>query len=321
MEIENLRQEISNDYGFMGLVGKGPAVTRVYEQIENAAQSDVPVIIIGESGTGKELVAQAIHKLSMRKKGPFIRVNCAALNEHLLESELFGHRKGSFTGAVKDRKGRFEAAHRGSLFLDEIGDMPLSMQVKLMRVLQEKEIERIGDNLPVQVDVRIVTATNKDLYRLIEEGQFREDLFYRVNVFPICIPPLRNRIEDLPVLVSHYLKKISVVNNRRINSLTPRAFDALEAYHWPGNVRQLINALEYGAITCSRETIDFEHLPEYVLKKPVKNIPRADRKSHETEKIMEALRKNNFHRTRTAEFLGISRIGLWKKMKRPNINI
>lgn len=321
MEIEKLCRELRHEYGFMGLIGKSPPMMRVYEQIENAAQSDVPVVIIGESGTGKELVAEAVHRMSDRKKAPFVRVNCAALNEHLLESELFGHRKGSFTGAIRDRAGRFEAAHKGSLFLDEIGDMPASMQVKLLRVLQEKEVERIGDNHPIPVDVRIITATNRDLSSLVEEGKFRDDLYYRVNVFPIYLPALRERIEDLPMIALHYLEKISIMNSKKISSISPRAFDALKSYHWPGNVRQLVNAIEYAAITCSGDEIDIYHLPDYLSFEDGIDDGSPAVKRRERRRVLDALKKHNFSRSRTADYLGISRVGLWKKMKKLGISL
>jgi len=320
-EIEKLCKELRHEYGFMGLIGKSQPMMKVYEQIENAAQSDVPVIIIGESGTGKELVAEAVHRMSDRKKAPFVRVNCAALNEHLLESELFGHRKGSFTGAIRDRAGRFEAAHKGSIFLDEIGDMPASMQVKLLRVLQQKEVERIGDNHPIVVDVRIITATNRDLSSLVGEGKFREDLYYRVNVFPIYLPALRERLEDLPLIALHYLEKISIVNGKKITSISPKAFDALKRYHWPGNVRQLVNAIEYAAITCSGDEIDIDHLPDYISTEDRLDTRRSHADQRERRRVMDALKKHNFNRNRTAEYLGISRVGLWKKLKKLGISL
>lgn len=320
MEIEKLCRELRHEYGFMGLIGKSPLMLNVYEQIENAAQSDVPVIIAGESGTGKELVAEAVHRMSCRKKGPFMRVNCAALNEHLLESELFGHRKGSFTGAIRDRKGRFEAAHKGSLFLDEIGEMPPSMQAKLLRVLQEKEVERIGDNHPIRVDVRIIAATNRDLSGLVEKGRFREDLFYRVNVFPISLPPLRERNEDLPLIALHFLEKAARMNGKSISSIAPEALEALMRYHWPGNVRQLINAIEYAVITCSGDEIELENLHDYLVREDhTAEHTNSDR--GERGRVMDALKKHNFHRNRTAKYLGISRVALWKKMKKLGISV
>ena len=319
MEIEKLRQELDHEFGFMGLLGNNPLMQKVYEQIQDAALSDVPVNILGESGTGKELVAGAIHNLSKRNRHAFVRVNCAALNEYLLESELFGHRKGSFTGAISSRKGRFEAANKGSLFLDEIGDMPLSMQSKLLRALQEKEIERIGDNHPVKVDVRIITATNKDMDSLIAKGSFREDLFYRINVFSIELPPLRERTDDIPVLVSHYMKKISAVNQKELKGISKEALEALMSYNWPGNVRQLMNVLEYGAITCKTDLMELHHLPEYILEK--EGGEKSVNNSGEKKRVIAALRQHNYNRTKTAEHLNISRVALWKKMKKLEISV
>ena len=206
-EIKNLRQTYLLDEGYHGIIGKSPLMQRLFGLIENVAQSDAPVMIQGESGTGKELVARAIHEAGHRKKMPFVKVNCAALNENLLESELFGHVKGAFTGADKNRIGRFEAAHQGSIFLDEIGDIPLSTQVKLLRVLEEKKIERVGDQHTIPVDVRIITATHKDLDDLIKKNQFREDLYFRINVFPLFCPPLSDRREDIPLVVQHFIKQ------------------------------------------------------------------------------------------------------------------
>ncbi len=317
IEIEELKKDIKKEYGFMGLVGSGPAMQRVFEQVRNASRSEAPVIITGESGTGKELVAAAIHRLSKRRNGPFVKVNCAALNEALLESELFGHKKGSFTGAVQDRKGRFQAAGGGTIFLDEIGDMPLAMQVKLLRVLEEKEIERVGENESIPVDIRLVTATNKDLGALVREGSFREDLLYRVNAIPLHLPPLRERIEDLPLLISHFLKRISYVNDKEIRAVSPRAVEAMKAYAWPGNIRHLVNALEYGAITCRGDTIELADLPEYVFRKntPVRRS-RYGRKRDGEKELLEALDRFGGNRTLTAKHLGISRVTLWKRLKR-----
>jgi len=315
MEVEQLRRELSHEYGFMGLVGRSPNMEKVYEQIRNASQGDIPVIITGESGTGKELAAGAIHRLSHRKEGPYIRVNCAALNEHLLETELFGHKKGAFTGALADRKGRFEAADGGSLFLDEIGDMSPAMQVKLLRVLQEKEVERIGENYPVKVDVRIITATNRDLDEQMAKGRFREDLYYRINVLSIHIPPLREHIEDLAQLVPYILKRISVVSRKHVERVTPEAYAALQTFDWPGNIRQLNNSLEYAAVTCKRETIELTDLPEYVSRRRT-TTARAGRHLRQRDELLENLKEHGFNRTRTAEALGISRVALWKRMKR-----
>ncbi|MGO9954345.1 MAG: sigma-54 interaction domain-containing protein [Dissulfurispiraceae bacterium] len=318
LEIERLKSELKQEYGFMGLLGTSSLMQHLYEQIQNGASSEAPVLISGESGTGKELVAEAIHKLSHRNKGPLVKVNCAALNEFLIESELFGHVRGAFTGAIRDRQGRFEIAHRGSLFLDEIGDMPASMQVKLLRVIEEKELEKVGDNRPVLVDVRLITATNRDLSSLMESRNFREDLFYRINVIPIKIPPLRERIEDLPILVSHFLERINLVYRKSIRRLNPAAMAAFEVYQWPGNVRQLINTLEYAAIACKDDIITLSDLPDYLFKR---NCERAlpAKKHRERDHIVAALGKFCGNRTLAARHLGISRVTLWKMIKELNI--
>lgn len=313
MQIEGLKQELAQSYGFMGLIGSSPAMKRLYEQIKNASKTDAPVIICGESGTGKELVAEAIHRLSARSKGPFIKVNCAALNEFLLESELFGHVKGAFTGAIKDRPGRFEAAHNGSIFLDEIGDMSLNMQVKILRVLQEKEIERVGDHRPIKVNTRVITATNKDLSELIENGKFREDLFYRINVIPIHTPPLKERREDIPLLLNHFLKRYSLLKNKAY-TISPAAMEALEAYDWPGNVRQLINVLEYAIMTAKNSVIMVSDLPDYLFQNKTVH-PKEQKPLIKKEKLLETLNKFQWNRSLAARHLGISRVTLWKTMK------
>ena len=312
LEIEELKQELRQEYWFMGLLGKSPAMTKLYEQIRNAAMSEAPVLVCGESGSGKNLVANAIHKLSRRKDGPFITMNCASLNDHLLESELFGHRKGSFTGAVNDRIGRFEAANDGSIFLDEIGDMPLLMQAKLLRVLEEKVVERVGDHRPIPVNIRLISATNKDLHGLVPD-KFREDLFYRVNSIFINVPPLRERVEDVPIIAFHYLKKIAIVNNKDIRRISPQAVEVIKNYSWPGNVRQLINALEHSAITCKGDTIEVSDLPDYVFvdKKEETNGNQGDPEDN----IKSALAMFKGNKTLTAKHLGISRVTLWKRLK------
>jgi len=320
LEIEALRNELQNEYGFMGLIGTSQAMQKLHEQIQNASMSEASVVICGESGTGKELVANAIHKLSRRQKRPFIKVNCAALNESLLESELFGHVKGAFTGAIKDREGRFEAAKNGSIFLDEIGDMSPSMQAKLLRTLQEGEIDRVGDQRPINVNVRLISATNKDLCSLVDSGHLREDFFYRVNVIPIYIPPLREREEDLPILISHFLKQINLVNQRDIQGITPEALGAMKAYQWPGNVRQLISALEYAAITCKNGIIGIPNLPAYILQMEEGSHPQGKNYKNR-DHIISALSKHNWNKTITAKHLGISRVTLWKMIKELNIEV
>jgi transcriptional regulator with PAS, ATPase and Fis domain len=270
------------------------------------------VLICGESGTGKNLVAQAIHALSRRKDGPFVAMNCGSLNDYLLESELFGHKKGSFTGAVNDRMGRFEAAHDGNIFLDEIGDMPKIMQVKLLRVIEEKVVERVGDHRPVPVNIRLISATNRDLNALVNSDLFREDLLYRINSILIKVPPLRDRVEDIPVITFHYLKKISHINSKNIRRISPEAMNIITNYPWPGNVRQLINALEHSAITCKGDTVEITDLPDYVFHehKAAGNEQNIDR-----QKLLSALALNKGNRTLTAKHLRISRVTLWKRLK------
>ena len=312
MELEELKQELRQEYWFMGLLGKSGPMQKLFEQIRNAASSEAPVLICGESGTGKNLVAQAIHALSRRKDGPFVAMNCGSLNDYLLESELFGHKKGSFTGAVNDRMGRFEAAHDGNIFLDEIGDMPKIMQVKLLRVIEEKVVERVGDHQPVPVNIRLISATNRDLNALVNSDLFREDLLYRINSILIKVPPLRDRVEDIPVITFHYLKKISHINNKNIRRISPEAMDIIANYQWPGNVRQLINALEHSAITCTGDTVEVTDLPDYVFHehKAAGNEQNIDR-----QKLLSALALNNGNRTLTAKHLRISRVTLWKRLK------
>ena len=312
MELQGLKEDLRQDYWFMGLLGKSVPMQRFYEHIRNAAASEAPVLIIGESGSGKNLVAHAIHKLSRRREGPFIQMNCASLNEQLLESELFGHKKGSFTGAVSDRVGRFEAAHDGGIFLDEIGDMPMTMQVKLLRVLEEKVVERVGDHNPIPVNIRLISATNKDIGSLIHAGKFREDLLYRINSIVINVPPLRERREDIPLIALHYLRKISSVNNKDIRSISPSAMEILMDFPWPGNVRRLINALEHSAATCKSDTLEVSDLPDYLTyeRKTEINESRID-----IEEIRSTLSLYKGNRTLAAKHLGISRVTLWKRLK------
>jgi two-component system, NtrC family, response regulator HydG len=312
MELEELKHELRQEYWFMGLLGKSEPMQHLFEQIRNAAGSEAPVLVSGESGTGKNLVAQAIHGLSRRKEGPFVALNCGSLNDYLLESELFGHKKGSFTGAMNDRMGRFEAAHNGSIFLDEIGDMPKVMQVKLLRVLEEKVVERVGDHRPVPVNVRLISATNKDLNSLVNSEAFREDLLYRINSILIKVPPLRERAEDIPVITFHYLKKISHINNKDIRRISPDALDIITNYRWPGNVRQLINTIEHCAITCKGDTVEVSDLPEYVFHE--KKVEGND-KSTDRDQLLSALSQHKGNRTLTAKHLGISRVTLWKRLK------
>jgi PAS domain S-box-containing protein len=324
--ISRLRKELSGEDGFHGILGKSPAMEQVFELISSAAQSEAPVIIYGDSGTGKELVASAIHKLGIRQKGPFIKVNCAALSESLLESELFGHVKGAFTGADRTRLGRFEAANGGDIFLDEIGDLPLSTQVKLLRVLQEKEIEKVGDHRPISIDVRILAATNKDLSRLMEEGSFREDLYYRIGVIPINLPPVRERQEDIPLLVEAFISRIHLKTDKPISGMSKEALDLLLRYDWPGNVRELINVIEYAFVLCHDGEIMPNHLPARVTGKQPSVTPRRRALKKQTDdderkRILEALAAAGGNQSKAAKMLGISRVTLWKRLKTYDIQV
>lgn len=264
----NLRQEIAamalrmqSEDNFQGITGKSQAIQKVFRLISLAAESEASVMILGESGTGKELVASAIQELSNRKGRPFVKVNCGAIPETLLESELFGHEKGAFTGAIKQRTGRFEAADKGTIFLDEIGDISPAMQVKLLRVLQQGEFERVGGEKTVKVNVRVIAATNKDLIKEVREGRFREDLYYRLRVFPVVLPALRQRPDDIPLLARHFISRFSARTGKLISGLSREALSRLISYQWPGNVRELENAIEYAFVVCQERIIGAEDLP------------------------------------------------------------
>jgi Nif-specific regulatory protein len=259
-ENAHLRQELKERYDFAGIVGNSGPMQRVYEQVAQVARSSTTVLLRGESGTGKELIAHAIHYNSPRAKKPFVKVSCGALPDTLIESELFGYEKGAFTGADARKKGRFELAEGGTLFLDEIGDVQISTQVKLLRVLQEREFERLGGHETLKADVRLIAATNKDLERAIEQGKFREDLFYRLNVFPIFIPPLRERKPDVLLLADHFLQRFSAEHGRDIRRLSTPAIDMLASYHWPGNARELQNVIERAVLVCDGHVIHAHHL-------------------------------------------------------------
>lgn len=261
--------------GIQGMIGSGSQMRAVYELTRRVAASSATVLLTGETGTGKELVAKAVHLLSPRSTGPFIRVNCGALAESLLESELFGHVKGAFTSANENRTGRFEAAHGGTIFLDEINSVSHKLQVKLLRVLQEHEFERVGDTKTIQVDCRIVAATNRDLLDEIEEGRFREDLYYRLNVIPIDLPPLRDRTEDVPALVEHFAKSYAKENGRTAPKIDPAVLEKLQAYRWPGNVRELQNYVERGIVLCQGDRLTVDLLPPHVRGEVVTRVGRA----------------------------------------------
>ena len=329
-EIDRLDQQVEllsrqlNDYReYHGIIGASPAIREVFEVVEKAAQSSAPVIIFGESGTGKELVARAIHERGYRKREPYVQLNCAALNAALLESELFGHIKGAFTGAYRHRKGRFEAAQGGSIFLDEIGDIPLSVQVKLLRVLENKQIERVGDHRSVNVDVRIISATNQNLVTLIEQQQFREDLYFRINVIPIRIPPLRERREDIPLLVNSFVQRLQARTGKAITGLTPDALQHFMNYTWPGNVRELKSALEYAFVIVEEDKIEIEHLPHPVAESLTTNTYRDGDKrgAREKQALIEALRQTQGNQTQAARLLGINRVTVWNRMRKHGIDL
>lgn len=323
-EIHDLKVAYHVDDGFYGLLGKSPAMLNLFELIGNVSDSNAPVMISGESGTGKELVARAVHEAGPRKGKAFIKVNCAALNENLLESELFGHVRGAFTGADRARIGRFEAAHEGTILLDEIGDIPPSTQVRLLRVLEEKKIERVGDHTSIPIDVRIVSATNKDLEELIRQGKFREDLFFRINVFPISCPRLADRMEDIPMIVQHFVRQNSNRSDKRILGVTPEAMATLMAYPFPGNVRELRNAIEYAFVLCSGGSIDVEHLPARISAQ-VRELPasapeiRSLVPENDREALLDALRRTGWNQTEAARILGVSRVTVWKRVKKYGI--
>lgn len=279
-ENNSLKAALINRDSFHNIIGQCKAMQEVYRYIEKVAPSKATVLILGESGTGKELVARAIHHVSQRQKQPFVKVNCAALPDTLLESELLGHEKGAFTGAQFMKKGRFELAHRGTLFLDEIGELPLALQAKLLRVLQEQQFERLGGTTTLNVDVRIIAATNRSLERAVEEKAFREDLFYRLNVVPIVLPPLRDRSEDIPMLLDYFIKKSNKLHGKKVQ-LSRRAVDFLIGYRWPGNIRELQNLIERMVIMSEGNTIHMEALPSYMTTLPVEEQRDSETKAME----------------------------------------
>ncbi|EKD81075.1 MAG: PAS modulated sigma54 specific transcriptional regulator, Fis family [uncultured bacterium] len=337
----NLRQEIAamasrmqSEEGFEGITGKSPQMQRIFRLIALAAESEASVMILGESGTGKELVANAIQQLSNRKTGPFIKVNCGALPETLLESELFGHEKGAFTGAVKKRIGRFEAADKGTIFLDEIADISPAMQVKLLRVLQNGEMQRVGGEIVIKTDVRVIAATNKDLVSEVKEGRFREDLYYRLRVFPLVLPALRERTEDIPLLTNYFINRFSARTGRLITGISRDALNKMLTYQWPGNVRELENAIEYAFVVCQDRTIGIDDLPAEtgVSRKSPPNSHLLTETGHthrasieskrilrDRDKLVALLKESLWNKAEAARALGVSRTAVWKWMLRHNI--
>ncbi|MBN2560315.1 MAG: sigma 54-interacting transcriptional regulator [Phycisphaerae bacterium] len=320
-----LRRELKSRFDMDNMVGTSNAMQGVYRLVEQVAESTATVLIRGESGTGKDLVAHAVHYNSPRAEKPFIKVNCTAMPETLLESELFGHEKGAFTGAVERKIGRFERAHGGTIFLDEIGDFPTSLQVKLLRVIQFKEFERVGGIETIKTNVRIIVATHKDLETLISEDLFREDLYYRINVFPIYLPPLRERKDDIMLLADHFLEHFARENSKRIHRISTPAIDMLTHYHWPGNIRELENCIERAVLLCQDDVIRSEHLPPS-LQMATRNEQTARPSlteiiaNKERELIVDALKKSDGHQRLAATELGITERILGYKIKKYSIH-
>lgn len=327
---ERLRGELEGRYSFEQLIGTSPPFRRVIEQVTEVCESKATVMLTGESGTGKEVVARAIHYNSPRRKKPFVALNCAAIPENLLESELFGHVKGAFTGAVGNRSGRFASADQGTLLLDEIGDMPIMIQAKILRVLQERAFEPVGSSQTQYVDVRLIAATHVDLRQAVAEGRFREDLFYRLNVFPIELPALRDRRDDIPALAAHFLAQFSEELGKRVVNFTPVAIDAMLRYRWPGNIRELQNCIERAVIVARGPTIDLPELPRYLFEESGRpgdegsglpsNLDR-ELESIERRHIMDALNRTGGVQVKAAALLGIAERSLWHRIKKLGIKI
>lgn len=315
-----LREELFT--GYDEIIGSSPQIRGVFDIIDQVAGKDSTILVQGESGTGKELFARAIHNKSRRKDNPFIRVNCGALNDNLLESELFGHEKGAFTGAIKQKKGRFELANKGTLFLDEIGDISPAMQVKLLRVLQEEQFERVGGEITLDVDIRIIAATHRDLKKMIMQGTFREDLYYRLSVIPVCIPSLRQRKEDIPELAGYFLRKVAAKNCTTVKSIDQAGLHLLVDYPWPGNIRELENLIERLSVISPGENINTELIASHLCSRSAvtstgEGLPLEDMLyEYERNLLMQAMKKSNGVKNRAAKFLGISTSVLYYKLEK-----
>ena len=321
-----LRESLGNHFDRRNLIGRSQAMVRLLETVAQVSPTEATVLITGESGTGKEMIAGAIHFNSPRKEAPFVKINCAALTDTLLESELFGHEKGAFTGAYKRKEGRFLQAHTGTLFLDEVSEMSSAMQVKVLRVLQEREFIRVGGDQVIHVDVRVIAATNKDLLREIEIGRFREDLYYRLNVVTLVLPPLRQRREDTPLLAQHFLRVFSEKNHKKIKGFTPQAMDRLLRYEWPGNVRELMNAVERGVVLARTEYLDTADLPllaQDAVSPFSKETISGDLPLEEVEKatILNAMEVTGGNKSEAARRLGITRKTLHAKLKKYGVSL
>lgn len=328
--VEELRKELAGRHSFSDIISKNKEMQRLFVILEQVAQSDSTVLLQGESGTGKELFARAIHSLGPRGKGPLVTVNLGALPDTLVESELFGHKAGAFTDARQDRMGRIAAAEGGTLFLDEIGDLSAHLQVRLLRVLQERTYEPLGSNDPVHANIRVVAATNKDLGAMVKKGSFRDDLYYRINVVRLTLPPLRKRREDVPLLVDHFLRRFKSLSGKEITGISQEALSVLMMYDFPGNVRELENIVEHATVLCRGGLIETQHLPDHLqplrfLEEPGTVDPGPSRKvawAHlEKAFILKVLRENNWNRKSAAQELGIGRQTLWRKMKRLGIEL
>ena len=325
-ELDRLRDQSRHAHSLHGMVALSRSMQEVFETIRQVSTSDYPTLILGDSGTGKELTANAIHNESRRKGGPFVPINCGALPENILESELFGHVRGAFTGAIREKKGRFELADKGTLFLDEVGELSQGFQVRLLRVLQEKQFEKVGGEKSIHVDVRIISATNRDLKQMVADGEFREDLYYRLCVVPITLPPLRDRREDIPLIIEQVLKQVRRESGKDIRTISDEAMQLLLGYRWPGNVRELINALQFASVRCQGTEIEARHLSPDMIRPPEERLPippsfppvgppqTAQRRKRKltVETVREALQEAGGNKVRAAKLLGVGRATLYR---------
>ena len=314
-----LSQALERRYSFGNILGKNERMEEIYDLITDLSDTDSTVLIQGESGTGKELIARAIHFNSHRKGRPFVVANCSAYSQNLLESELFGHERGAFTGAIRRKAGRFELAHGGTIFLDEIGEVSPPTQILLLRVLQDRRFERVGGEETLEVDVRVIAATNKNLTEEMKKGTFREDLYYRLNVIPILVPPLRERKDDIPLLAAHFLKKLNKEKGKEISAISPEVMEILMAYSWPGNVRELENVIEHASIIAKQDRVIPKDLPPYLLQQPQPAQRLVSLQDHEKDVILRTLKETGWNKHKTAKSLKITRSTLYGKMKRYGI--
>ncbi len=316
--VSGLEKELESRQRISNIIGKDEKMQGLYSLMENLYNIDTTVLITGESGTGKGLIAEALHYGGVRRQGAFVKVDCSALTETLLESELFGHTKGAFTGAVTDKIGRFQKADGGTIFLDEIGDVSLNVQQRLLRVIQDKEFERVGDSTPIKADARIVAATNKDIQEKVRLGEFREDLYYRLKIIELSSPPLRDRRGDIPLLVEHFIEIFNRKMKKNINNISDDVYKTFINYEWPGNIRELRNAIEHSFVVCNKTVITVEDLPNEI--RDIKTTSSVDEKRNEYNTILQALKKTHWNKTNAANLLGISRRTLYNKIKEYNIS-